>query len=64
MSDGGTTTQEIAWRLFNAIAAAEKKNLHGVSVNTDRAWIIKTFEQCRMAASGENTASYILQIPQ
>jgi len=52
MADGGTTNQEVAWRLFNAIANAEKKNLQGTGVNTNREWIIKTYELCRMAASG------------
>jgi hypothetical protein len=46
---GENSPEQVAYKLMGIIAQAEKVNLTGVSVNSNRQWILKTYMQCLVA---------------
>lgn len=46
---GENSPEQVAYKLMNAIANAEKVHLTGVNINSNREWILKTYMQCLMA---------------
>lgn len=43
---GENSPEQVAYKLMRDIARAEKKNLEGVSINSDRQWILSTYREC------------------
>jgi hypothetical protein len=43
---GENSPEHVAWKLLQVIASNEKKNLAGMNVNADRAWLLKAYGQC------------------
>jgi len=42
------------------IARAEKVQLEGININSDREWIIKTYIMCRTAVAGHSNVEHVL----
>lgn len=57
---GENSPEQIAYKLMHDIARAEKINLVGSNVNSNREWIIKTFIMCRQAAGGHTNVDHVL----
>jgi hypothetical protein len=61
---GENSPEQVAYKLMQHIAYAEKVKLEGAGANATREWIIKTYMMCRVAVDGVANAQYVLEIGQ
>lgn len=51
---GENSPEQVAYKLMRLIASAEKINMEGLGINSNRQWIIRTYCQCLMATRMPN----------
>ncbi|HXS50846.1 MAG TPA: hypothetical protein VN713_12085 [Sphingomicrobium sp.] len=57
---GENSPEQVAYKLLNNIAQAEKKTLVGADANVTREWILRTYAQClRTVNSPHNVNDYL-----
>ncbi|NCN86149.1 MAG: hypothetical protein GW822_12735 [Sphingomonadales bacterium] len=57
---GENSPEQVAYKLMKHIARAEKVQLEGININSDREWIIKTYIMCRTAVAGHSNVEHVL----
>lgn len=58
---GENSPEQVAYKLMRDIAHAEKISLQGMSVNSSREWLLKTYAQCLQAVRSPHVIDDIVK---